>query len=240
LLRWRDPNFGLVSPGVFLHVLESTGLIVDVGNWVVRRAAQDCQHWLDAGLAPVRIAVNVSPSHLRSPDFVEMFSSSVAPCTTAGAGLDIEITEGILEEELAPEVTKLKLLRRGGVKIAIDDFGTGYSSLGRLAKLPIDTLKIDQTFIREVPADYAGRMLVKTIVSLASTFHLTTVAEGVETQDQLDFLWHSGCDQSQGFLHSRPLAEAEFMTLLEHGRGRFVLPPEWTGPQQIPAPAPFL
>ena len=240
LLRWRDPNFGLVSPGVFLHVLESTGLIVDVGNWVVRRAAQDCQHWLDAGLPPVRIAVNVSPSHLRSPDFVEMFSSSVAPCTTAGAGLDIEITEGILEEELAPEVTKLKLLRRGGVKIAIDDFGTGYSSLGRLAKLPIDTLKIDQTFIREVPADYAGRMLVKTIVSLASTFHLTTVAEGVETQDQLDFLWHTGCDQSQGFLHSRPLAEAEFMTLLEHGRGRFLLPPEWTGPQQILAPAPFL
>jgi diguanylate cyclase (GGDEF)-like protein len=227
LLRWRDPQNGLVSPGSFLPLLESTGLIVDVGAWVVRRAALDCQHWLSAGLPPIRIAVNISPSQLALADFVEMFLNIQAACTKAGAGgLDIEITEGTLQEELAPEVAKLKMLRSAGVKIAIDDFGTGYSSLSRLAKLPIDTLKIDQSFIREVPDDYAGRMLVKTIVSLARTFRLTTVAEGVEAQEQLDFLWQAGCDQSQGYLHSHPLPRDEFMNLLQFGRGQFVLPPE--------------
>ena len=225
LIRWRDPQSGLVSPGKFLPLLESTGLMVDVGNWVVQRAALDCQHWLNAGLAPVRIAVNIAPSQLHLPDFVETFLSALGSCSVAGAGLDIEITEGTLHEELAPEVAKLKMLRTAGVRIAIDDFGTGYSSLSRLARLPIDTLKIDQSFIREIPNDYAGRMLVKTIVSLAHTFRLNTVAEGVEAQEQLDFLWQVGCDQSQGYLHSYPLPSKEFMSLLEHGRGQFVLPP---------------
>ena len=123
-------------------------------------------------------------------------------------------------------LTKLKLLRNAGVRIAIDDFGTGYSSLSRLAKLPIDTLKIDRSFICEVPKDYAGRMLVKTIITLARAFQLTTVAEGVEVQEQLDFLWQAGCNQSQGFLHSHPLPSHEFMSLMRHGRGQFVLPPE--------------
>jgi diguanylate cyclase (GGDEF)-like protein len=168
LSRWRDPQGGLLSPGSFLPVLESTGLMVDVGDWVVRRAALDCQHWLSAGLTPIRIAVNISPSQLALAEFVEMFLNVQAACTAAGAsGLDIEITEGMLQEELAPEVAKLKMLRSAGVKIAIDDFGIGYSSLSRLAKLPIDSLKIDQSFIREVPDDCSGRMLVKTIVSLA-------------------------------------------------------------------------
>jgi EAL domain-containing protein (putative c-di-GMP-specific phosphodiesterase class I) len=191
----------------------------------VRRAALDCQHWAGAGLTPIRIAVNISPSQLHLADFVETFLTALSSCSMAGAGLDIEITEGTLHEELAPEVAKLKMLRAAGVRIAIDDFGTGYSSLSRLAKLPIDTLKIDQSFIRELPNDYAGRMLVKTIVSLAHTFRLTTVAEGVETQEQLDFLWQVGCNQSQGYLHSHPLPGSEFMSLLEHGRGQFVLPP---------------
>jgi diguanylate cyclase (GGDEF)-like protein len=226
LIRWRDPQSGLVSPGIFLPVLESTGLMADVGAWVVERAALDCQHWLNAGLAPIRIAVNISPSQLKLPEFVETFMSAVDSCSKAGAGLDIEITEGMLHEELAAEVAKLKMLRTNGVKIAIDDFGTGYSSLSRLARLPIDTLKIDQTFIRGIPEDYAGRMLAKTIVSLAHTFRLTTVAEGVETQEQLNFLWQAGCDQSQGFLHSPALPSSELMSLLANGRGQFLLPRE--------------
>src|SRR5262249_11688224 len=119
-----------------------------------------------------------------------------------------------------------KALRSAGVRIAIDDFGTGYSSLGRLARLPIDTLKIDRSFICDVPKDYAGRMLVKTVITLARAFRLTTVAEGVEHQEQLDFLWQAGCDQSQGYLHSHPLPCSEFMALLENGRDQLVRPPE--------------
>jgi diguanylate cyclase (GGDEF)-like protein len=225
LLRWRDPKTGLVQPADFLPVLESMGLIVEVGEWVIRQAGRDCQHWLNAGLAPVRVAVNVAPSQLRRSDFVEAFLKAQAGCS-AGAGLDLEITEGTLQEELTSLVTKLKLLRQAGVRIAIDDFGTGYSSLSRLSKLPIDTLKIDRTFICGVPKDYGGRLIVKTIITLARAFRLSTVAEGVEAQDQLDFLWQAGCDQSQGFLHSRALPRDEFMELMIHGNGQFVLPPE--------------
>jgi diguanylate cyclase (GGDEF)-like protein len=226
LIRWHDPEAGLVSPAAFLPVLESTGLMVEVGDWVIRRAALDCQRWLSAGLAPLRVAVNISPSQLRLPGFVQSFLGALAGWSTPEAGLDIEITEGALHEDLASEVDKLKLLRAAGARIAIDDFGTGYSSLSRLAKLPIDTLKIDRTFTCEVPHDHAGRMLVRTIITLARAFRLTTVAEGVETQDQLDFMWHTGCDQSQGYLHSHPLPSNEFALLLEHGRGNLVRPPQ--------------
>jgi diguanylate cyclase (GGDEF)-like protein len=225
LIRWRDPDAGLISPGAFLPVLESTGLMVEVGDWVIRRAAQDCQQWMRAGLAPLRVAVNISPSQLRLPSFVESFLGALAGWSTAQAGLDIEITEEALHEDLAAEVGKLKLLRGAGVRVAIDDFGTGYSSLARLAKLPIDTLKIDQTFTREVPQEHAGRLLVKTIITLARAFRLTTVAEGVESQEQLDYMWQSGCDQSQGYLHSPALPSNEFALLLERGRGNLVRAP---------------
>ena len=234
LIRWRDPDRGLISPAEFLPVLESTGLIVEVGDWVIRRAALDCQRWLSAGLPPLRVAVNVSPAQLRLTDFVEAFLKPLRTWSTPEAGLDIEITEGSLHEELAEEVSKLKLLRAGGVRVAIDDFGTGYSSLGRLAKLPVDTLKIDHGFISQVPGDPVSRKLIETIVSLARAFNLTTVAEGVENQDQLDFIWHMGCDQSQGYLHSRPLPVGEFMRLLELGQGNLVRAAEPAGAADLP------
>ncbi len=226
LIRWNDPDAGLVSPAAFLPVLEATGIIVDVGDWVVQRAAQDLQDWLRAGLAPVRIAVNVSPLQLRLPDFAPAFLRALKGWSSETVGLDIEITEGALQEDSAAEVRKLKLLRSAGVRIAIDDFGTGYSSLSRLSSLPIDTLKIDRSFIRQVPEEPTGKILVETVISLARAFKLTTVAEGVETQEQLDFLWHIGCHQSQGYLHSKPIPSAEFAQLLEHGKGQMVLPAE--------------
>ena len=224
LIRWRDPQAGLVSPAAFLPALESSGLILEVGDWVVRRAALDCQQWLRAGMAPVRIAVNISPAQLRRPDFVETFLGALTGWATPLAGLDIEITEGTLHEELAAEVSKLESLRQAGVRIAIDDFGTGYSSLSRLAKLPIDTLKIDRSFISEMLNNNAGKVLVKTIINLARAFRLTTVAEGVESQDQLELLRRAHCDQSQGYLHCRPVPGNELLTLLEHGRGELLLP----------------
>jgi diguanylate cyclase (GGDEF)-like protein len=224
LIRWRDPTAGLVSPASFLPLLESTGLIVDVGEWILAQAAEDCQTWQRAGLPPIRIAVNISPIQLRRPDFAQRFLESIAPWSTRFAGLDVEITEGSLQEDSEADVRKLKTLRAAGVKIAIDDFGTGYSSLTRLASLPIDTLKIDRSFVSKLPDEKIGRTLVATIISLARAFEMNVVAEGVETTEQLGVLWEMGCDQSQGYLHSKPVTREELAQLLEHGKGKLMLP----------------
>jgi len=230
LLRWRDPEAGLVSPAAFLPLLEETGQIVDVGEWVIQQAAADCQEWMRNGLPPVRVAVNISPAQLRLPDFAPAFLAAVRGWSTVSSGLDVEITEGALQDESDAEVKKLRVLRSLGIGIAIDDFGTGYSSLSRLSELPIDTLKIDRSFIKKVPDDPSGKILVKTIVALAKGFNMKTVAEGVETQDQLDYLWHLGCDQSQGFLHSKPVPGDELAKLLEQGKGRLIMAVETAEP----------
>jgi len=224
LIRWNDPDQGLVSPGEFLPILEESGLIVEVGDWVIERAAADCLHWAQLGLPPVRVAVNISPAQLRAGNFVARFLEHTRAWATPSCGIDAEITEGALLDESAEEVTKLKILRASGVNIAIDDFGTGYSSLSRLAHLPVDTLKIDRSFIREMSSDPRARKLVSSIISIARAFRMLVVAEGVETQDQLDGLWQLGCDQSQGYLHSRPVSRDVLTDLLAHGKGRFLLP----------------
>ena len=223
LIRWNDPQSGLVSPAAFLPLVESTGLIIEVGAWVLEQAIRDCQHWQRRGLQIVRVAVNVSPIQLRRADFVQRFFELTQPLTQIGAALDIEITEGALLDDSPSEVKKLKLLRTAGVRIAIDDFGTGYSSLSRLSELPIDTLKIDRTFITRLPHDRTGRTLVATIISLGRSFDLTVVAEGVETEEQLKALREMGCDQAQGFLLSRPVPRDAMTELLEHGRGNLML-----------------
>ncbi len=226
LLRWQSPEDGLISPGAFLPLLEVTGLIVQVGDWVVRQAARDCQGWLEAGLPPVRVAVNIAPAQLRHTDFEHNFLEAVRPWSTAEWGLDIEITEGALQEDSLAEVRKLRRLHESGVRIAIDDFGTGYSSLRRLSALPIDTLKIDRCFVSKALASESGGSLVETIIALARAFSLTTVAEGVEHQQELDFLSRAGCSQSQGFLHSRAVPADEFASMLQHGKGEFIQPAE--------------
>jgi diguanylate cyclase (GGDEF)-like protein len=231
LIRWRDPDAGLVSPAAFLPLLESTGMIVDVGEWVIEQAAADCQKWLRAGLPPVRVAVNIAPAQLQQPDFAPHILSVLNGWSTSASGLDIEITEGALTEDSVAEVKKLRILRGMGIKIAIDDFGTGYSSLSRLSSLPIDTLKIDRSFVRTLPADPSARILVKTIISLAKAFQLNTVAEGVETQEQLDFLWHVGCEQSQGYLHCKPVPAAELVEYLGRGKGTMMLAGEDAAPE---------
>jgi diguanylate cyclase (GGDEF)-like protein len=226
LIRWRSPEDGLVAPAVFLPLMEATGLIVQVGDWVLQQAARDCQQWMRNGLPPVRVAVNIAPAQLRHPEFEQIFHNAVRSWSSKAWGLDIEITEGVLQDDSVTEVRKLKRLRDSGVRIAIDDFGTGYSSLGRLAALPIDTLKIDRCFVGQSLTSQSGASLVKTIIALARAFNMTTVAEGVEKQEELDFLWHMGCDQSQGFLHSRAVTAAEFSELLQHGKGVLMQPAE--------------
>jgi diguanylate cyclase (GGDEF)-like protein len=214
LLRWRDPGQGLVAPAVFLSVLESTGLIVDVGNWVLRRAVEDLRRWQRLGLESLRIAVNVSPVQLRDPEFAERFISAAGWQSQQGNGLDIEITEGALLEDSVSLTHTLQSLRAAGVQVSIDDFGTGYSSLSRLCKLPVDTLKIDRSFTSGLVGDESSQAVVSTIVALARAFKLSTVAEGVETVEQLEILRALGCEQSQGYLHGRPVPADKFDELL--------------------------
>ena len=201
LLRWRDPGQqGLVPPAVFLSVLESTGLIVDVGEWVMHRAARDLWRWQRLGFESMRVAVNVSPVQLRDPQFAERFIKAAGWESGERKNLDIEITEGALLDDSLLVTQTLQALREAGAQIAIDDFGTGYSSLSRLSKLPVDTLKIDRSFTSALVGDESSQAVVSTIVSLARAFKLNTVAEGVETPEQLEILRTLGCEQSQGYL----------------------------------------
>jgi len=218
LLRWDDPERGIVTPAEFLPILESTGMIVGVGEWALHQAAADCRRWQAAGLQPVHVAVNCSPLQLRRPGFTEHVLDIVAGWTGGGWGLDLEITESLLVDPDSPEILKLRALRSAGVRVAIDDFGTGYSSLSRLSGLPVDTLKIDRSFIDGLPGDRACTRLVPTVIGLARAFDLTTVAEGVETRAQLNFLERAGCMESQGFLHAQPMPAAALETLLAPGR----------------------
>jgi EAL domain-containing protein (putative c-di-GMP-specific phosphodiesterase class I) len=186
-----------------------------IGAWALNRAASDCREWRRAGLAPVRIAVNVSPIELRRRGFEHEVVLAVGTLANdPGWGIDIEVTEGALLGDSSSCVQALRLMRSAGIRIAIDDFGTGYSSLARLSELPIDTLKIDRVFTRNLPDDRRSGTLVATIIDLAHAFDMTTVAEGVETQGQLDYLARAGCDESQGFLHSRAIPRAEFEQLV--------------------------
>jgi diguanylate cyclase (GGDEF)-like protein len=214
LLRWADPERGLIAPGEFLPILESTGMILDVGEWIMSRALTDCRRWKGLRLRPIHVAVNCSPLQLRQQGFVNQVANLLADYTFDGWGIDLEITESMLIDPSSPEVHNLRALRDAGMRVAIDDFGTGYSSLSRLSELPVDILKIDRSFIAGLPHDRAATRLVPTIIALARAFELLTVAEGVETQDQFAFLKQAGCDQSQGFLHARPMPASEFEKLL--------------------------
>jgi diguanylate cyclase (GGDEF)-like protein len=214
LLRWNDPQRGIVAPAVFLPVLESTGLIVDVGEWVVHQAARDLERWDRMGLGPIRLAVNVSPLQLRDPQFAARFFAAARRGRGGASAIDIEITEGALLDDAVFLGRTLQVMRDEGVQVAIDDFGTGYSSLSRLADLPVDTLKIDRSFISRLAGDKTVQAVVATIVSLARAFELSTVAEGVEREEELALLRELKCEQSQGYLHSPPLPVDAFETLL--------------------------
>jgi diguanylate cyclase (GGDEF)-like protein len=214
LVRWQDPERGLVLPGQFLAVLESSGMIVSVGEWVLRQAAEDCLRWCRSGLGPVRVAVNVSAQQVRRRTFVEQVLAAAQPCFGERCGIDLEITETGLLHDVEGASRKLRELRAAGVRVALDDFGTGYSSLGLLSKLPVDLVKIDRSFITGLPEDKASVTLVSSVIRLASAFGLKVVAEGVETEGQLAMLRGMGCDQSQGYLHSRPLPSEQLESLL--------------------------
>jgi EAL domain-containing protein (putative c-di-GMP-specific phosphodiesterase class I) len=194
-------------------------MIVAVGEWVLRQAAEDCLRWQRAGLGPLRVAVNVSAQQIRRRTFVEQVLAAAQPCLRDGGGIDLEITETGLLHDVEGASRKLRQLRTAGLRIALDDFGTGYSSLGLLSKLPVDLVKIDRSFITGLPEDDASVTLVSSVIGLASAFGLKVVAEGVETEGQLELLRRMGCNQSQGYLHSRPISAEHLEKLLGQQRG---------------------
>jgi diguanylate cyclase (GGDEF)-like protein/PAS domain S-box-containing protein len=204
LIRWNDPRIGLVLPGKFIPMLEETGLIHEVGRWALRRAIEDYLRWRSSGLSAVRVSVNVSPLQLRSRGFIDEVKRALAIDTAAASGLELEITESVIMEDVRHSGASLRALRAMGVSIAIDDFGTGFSSLSYLSKLPLDTLKIDRSFVNDMTAGGQGTVLVSSIINLAHSLKLNVVAEGVETQEQSALLHALGCDELQGYLLGKP------------------------------------
>jgi len=213
LIRWQSPELGLVPPMKFIPLMEETGLILPVGSWALKRASLDHKMWVDQGLVAPRVAVNVSPIQLRQRDFVATMQEAIRGGVSPTC-IDLEITETLIMEDVQGNIEKLNAVRLFGARIAIDDFGTGYSSLAYLAKLPVQSLKIDRSFIITMLAEPDTMTLVQMTISLAHSLNLEVVAEGVETEDQAKMLRLLRCDQMQGYLFSRPITFEAMSALL--------------------------
>jgi diguanylate cyclase (GGDEF)-like protein/PAS domain S-box-containing protein len=218
LIRWNDPRTGLVPPDRFIPILEEIGLIYEVGRWALSKAIEDYLRWRTTGLAAVRIAVNVSPLQLRNRGFIAEIEQAIGIDAQAAPGLELEITESVIMQDIQHNIASLKAIRALGVRIAIDDFGTGFSSLSYLAKLPLDALKMDRSFVVDMTVTPEGLALASTIVNLAHSLKLKVVAEGVETEEQKHLLRVLNCDEMQGYLFSKPVPAEIFET-------RFLAPP---------------
>lgn len=217
LIRWLDPVSGLVPPGKFIPILEETGMILDVGTWAIRKALIESRNWRLTHRGPLRIAVNVSAIQLRQRDFVDTVKRAIDGLGIAATHLDLELTESMIMEGIEENVHKLQAVRDMGVNLAVDDFGTGYSSLGYLAKLPVNALKIDRTFVDTMTNNPHSMTLVSTIISLAHALDLKVIAEGVESVEQAKLLRLLKCDELQGYLFSKPLPPSQIQDFLMSG-----------------------
>jgi diguanylate cyclase (GGDEF)-like protein len=220
LVRWQHPELGLVSPAEFIPLAEDTGLIAPIGEWVLRTACAQSRSWKEMGLEPLRIAVNLSQRQFQQTDLVEMVGSALTESGLNPGALELELTESSIMKNAEHAIATLRQLKEMGIKISIDDFGSGYSSLTYLKHLPLDTLKIDQSFVRDMTMDPNDAAIVMAIIALAHSLKLQVVAEGVETEDQSRFLHLLKCDEMQGYLFSRPLPAEAFERLLAEGDGR--------------------
>jgi diguanylate cyclase (GGDEF)-like protein/PAS domain S-box-containing protein len=217
LLRWRSPQHGLVPPNKFISILEETGLILEVGEWVIARACRQWRLWREQGLPPLRIAVNLSPRQFQQRNLAERIRTLIDQPDFLPEYLELEITESMVMQHVDRAIATLEELRGLGVRLAIDDFGTGYSSLAVLKRFPVDCLKVDRSFVRDIPEDADDMIITRSVIALAHSMELSVVAEGVETEAQRAFLLESGCDEMQGFLFSKPLPAAELADLVGTG-----------------------
>ncbi|MGH8632108.1 MAG: putative bifunctional diguanylate cyclase/phosphodiesterase, partial [Burkholderiales bacterium] len=214
LVRWESPESGLVAPAHFIPVAEDSGLIVPIGQWVLRAACSQLREWHASGASRIAVSVNISPRQFRRPELVEAIQHTLAETGLEPRFLEIEVTESLVMENAEDFVARLYALKALGVEVSVDDFGTGYSSLNYLKRFPVDRLKVDQSFVRDIIADQDDATIVKAIVRLGHSLGLMVTAEGVETGEQLDFLRACRCDQAQGFYFSRPLPAEEIETLI--------------------------
>ena len=219
LIRWNHPDRGLIPPGEFLALAEESDLIGDLGEWVIRKVCSTLREWDRQGIAPPRVAINISPQHLDAANFVDRFVELLGQYQIATSRIEVELTENLFIRDPNAVAQKLQSLAAHGVMIAIDDFGTQYSSLSYLQKFPIHTLKIDKSFVWEIDREYRQHAIIKAIISIAHGLNLNLVAEGVETEEQLKFLENHGCDEIQGYLVSKPLPRHALENLLAQGMG---------------------
>ena len=218
LLRWRSDEIGQVSPADFIPLAEDTGLIHPIGEWVIREACFQNKAWQDAGLAPVRVAVNVSASQFKAGTVAQVVRAALHDSGLDARWLEVELTESVMLGDSAAAEAQMAELRALGVSLSLDDFGTGYSSLGYLSRFPLDKLKIDQTFVRNIATEQRSAAIAQATIALAQGLSLAVVAEGVETVGQRDFLGSLGCDVLQGYLYGRPVPAVEMARLLALGR----------------------
>ena len=214
LLRWRSPELGQVAPGDFIAMAEDTGLILPIGNWVIRQACLQNRAWQDAGLAPMRVAVNVSAHQFKAGTVPEVVAEALRESGLAARYLEVELTESVMMHDSESTATQLSDLTAMGVSISLDDFGTGYSSLGYLSRFMLDKLKIDQSFVRNITTEPRSAAIAQATIALAHGLSLGVIAEGVETEAQLAYLKAIGCDEVQGYLFSRPVPADEMARLL--------------------------
>ena len=217
LLRWNSKELGLVAPGKFINRVEENGLIVPIGNWVLREACRQNAQWIAMGYRPICVSVNVSPKQFEKEDFIEEVRNVLKETNLEAKYLELEITEGVAMGNVEDKINKLLELKTMGIKISIDDFGTGYSSLNYLNRFPIDNLKIDRSFVSDITNDNS-KSIITTIVSIANNLKLGLIAEGVETREQLNFIKSQRCDKIQGFLFSKPLEPIKFEEILKEDR----------------------
>jgi diguanylate cyclase (GGDEF)-like protein len=217
LLRWNHPQRGPIPPAQFIPVAEDCGLIVPIGQWVLREACEQARCWVDAGLPLAGIAVNISAMEFRDAGFLDGILRVLAQTRLDPALLELELTESVLMKNAVPAAAVLDTLRACGVRVAVDDFGTGFSSLSYLCKFPIDALKVDQSFVHAIASSAAEATIVTAVIGMARSLRLRVVAEGVETAEQLAFLRLHGCDEAQGYYLSRPAPAVQFAALLRRG-----------------------
>jgi EAL domain-containing protein (putative c-di-GMP-specific phosphodiesterase class I) len=197
-------------PEQFLHIAEAAGLTNQVGEWVAREACRQHQQWRDAGLGEMSIAINVAPQQFRQRSFVPMLVDSVRHSGMDPSCLQIELKESTVLDDVPDAIASLREIRSLGIRVALDDFGVGYSSVGLLSSLPLDKLKIDQSFVGAIAHDEKSRTIADTVLALGRSLHLTVVGEGIESADAFDYLRDHGCDQAQGYFFSHPLSADEF------------------------------
>ena len=217
LLRWRHPKLGNIVPDRFIPLAEENGLIVPIGAWVLRTACMQCKAWQESGFPTLRLAVNLSPRQFAQADFVDSVAAVLRDSGLAARWLTLELTENLVMADVEATIVKLGELKALGIQLSIDDFGTGYSGLSYLKRFPIDELKIDRSFVRDIAADGESAAIVRTILSLGRNLNLRVIAEGVETIEQMEYLQNNGCDELQGYFFSRPLPALECRSFLGVG-----------------------